>query len=592
MANPVAAGLRDLLQPARLSRAGRVERIVAAGRVSLAAFSLAAIWLDPASPARYADATYTLLFVYLVFSVLVLGLVWIAHSVSRRWILANHVVDLATFTVLLSVTEGPASPFFTYFVFAVLAGTLRWQWRGALWTALPAIVAFVAIGAYMSLVLGDPAFELNRFIIRSVYLAVIATLMGYAGFYQELVEGDLARVAAWPRHVSDELESLLAETLREAATILRAPLAAIAFEEPEEPAPRVAWWTAGRFHMERIPSGAHGELVAPELHGRSFLCADLDTEPNRVIVGSPARHDEWLGVAVSPVLRETLAMQSVMSWPLEGETFEARLFAADKLTLMADDLAFGGIVATLVVSRIDHTYLRERLRRASAVEERYRLGADLHDGLLQSLTAIALQLSALSDSLPAGTEPVQQRLRELQAALEAEQRELRMFITELRPGAAAATFDLRSRLADLCTRVERVWPVRVTLRFEGDPGAAGLAIDLYRLMHEALVNAARHSGATGIDAVLRCDRGIANARIADNGRGFPFVGTRTLAALIADDQGPVTLRERVRRLEGDLLIESTPSGSTLTITIPLRTRAPRAAVAARSIPQTGAEGRE
>jgi signal transduction histidine kinase len=115
-----------------------------------------------------------------------------------------------------------------------------------------------------------------------------------------------------------------------------------------------------------------------------------------------------------------------------------------------------------------------------------------------------------------------------------------------------------------------VWPVRVRLTLDGAFSSdSALALNIYRVIHEALINAARHSGASIVDVVLTCAGASVVARIADDGRGFPFVGTRSLAELDATHQGPVTLRERIGRLDGDLVIDSTPTGSTLHIIIPL-----------------------
>jgi signal transduction histidine kinase len=57
--------------------------------------------------------------------------------------------------------------------------------------------------------------------------------------------------------------------------------------------------------------------------------------------------------------------------------------------------------------------------------------------------------------------------------------------------------------------------------------------------------------------------------VADDGCGFPFHGRYDLAALIAHELGPVSLRERVDSLHGDLVLTSRPSGSRLEVTLPL-----------------------
>ena len=57
--------------------------------------------------------------------------------------------------------------------------------------------------------------------------------------------------------------------------------------------------------------------------------------------------------------------------------------------------------------------------------------------------------------------------------------------------------------------------------------------------------------------------------MADDGRGFPFQGTYDLAALNGMNDGPLTLKERVAELGGDLRLTSADTGTELVITLPL-----------------------
>ena len=90
-------------------------------------------------------------------------------------------------------------------------------------------------------------------------------------------------------------------------------------------------------------------------------------------------------------------------------------------------------------------------------------------------------------------------------------------------------------------------------------------------LHEALVNAARHGGASAARVnVEERDERLAIA-VADNGRGFPFRGRFDLAALNGMAAGPVSLKERVAALRGSLAIDSSASGARLDIALPLST---------------------
>src|SRR5690349_13715300 len=122
----------------------RAERLIAGGRIALAASALIAVWLDPTEPAKYAAIAYSLLVAYVFYSLLVALLVVRAPAPSNWLRLATHGFDLAFFSLFTYFTSGPAgSPFIAYFVFSMVAATLRWQWRGTLWTAVAALVAFL-----------------------------------------------------------------------------------------------------------------------------------------------------------------------------------------------------------------------------------------------------------------------------------------------------------------------------------------------------------------------------------------------------------------------------------------------------------------
>jgi two-component system, NarL family, sensor histidine kinase DegS len=99
------------------------------------------------------------------------------------------------------------------------------------------------------------------------------------------------------------------------------------------------------------------------------------------------------------------------------------------------------------------------------------------------------------------------------------------------------------------------------------PGA--LSQGLYLMIHEALINAARHSAASSMCVALSVQDTSVHLMVHDNVRGFPFHGHYDLAALTALSLGPWMLRERVASLGGDLTIDSTGAGACLSITVPL-----------------------
>jgi signal transduction histidine kinase len=552
----------------------RAERLIAGGRVVLAASSLFAVWFDPSEPAKYARIAYSLLVFYVIYSVAIAALVWRSDAPSNGQRLATHCFDLIFFSLFIYFTAGPASPFTAYFVFSLVCATLRWQWRGTLWTALASLAAFLGVGLYFTVVLGDPAFQIYSLIVRGVYLAVTAVLLGYLGAHEDQTRRDMARVAAWPQAEPQRIEPLVHQLLEHAAQALGASRTLLAWVEREEPWLYVASWEGSRLTWSRSSPEPFARLVAEPLQASSFLCPDAADAGCTVLYKSTAGLARWRGSPLDPELRERFDVHAVLSVPIEGESIEGRLFFTGKRSMTSDDLVLGEIVAGVLASRLDHFYLNQRLQGAVATEDRIRLARDLHDGVLQSLTGIGLRLAAVRGVLGEDPRAARDSLEVLQELIAREQRDLRFFIQELKPpplGAAGEGSSLAGSVAELVRRIELEWGLRAELRMQGleGPIPETLARDVYHVVREALVNAVRHGEASAVR--LQITRGLGDTLaiiVADNGRGFPFQGRYTHRELAEGHLGPRTLLERVTSLHGTLSIESSASGARLDIAIP------------------------
>ena len=152
---------------------------------------------------------------------------------------------------------------------------------------------------------------------------------------------------------------------------------------------------------------------------------------------------------------------------------------------------------------------------------------------------------------------------------------MRSIIRRLRPQPRDVPDTLHqpvvSQLQAFRRRIEDQW--RVALELKVTPSVeslpAELRAQLLLIVQEAVLNAARHASAASIRASLDAEGQTAIAHITDDGKGFPFSGSYDLASLTALEIGPLTLKERVEELHGGLQIESSPSGSSVRITIPL-----------------------
>ena len=137
--------------------------------------------------------------------------------------------------------------------------------------------------------------------------------------------------------------------------------------------------------------------------------------------------------------------------------------------------------------------------------------------------------------------------------------------------ASKADFSLVSRLEAVSEQIERQWGLRVELsvKLPEPPLPTELTHEIYYIVHEALVNAARHACASTVCAEIERQNDHVRITVADNGRGFPFRGRYALPALMSLQLGPVMLRDRVASLGGTLALDSTATGSCLVICLPL-----------------------
>jgi signal transduction histidine kinase len=559
----------------------RAECLIATGRVVLGAFTLLAIWLDPSEPAKYAKSAYSFPIAYLVYALLVALLVLRPGAPLGRMPLITHVLDLAVFSlfiyffsIFIFFTEGATSPFILYFVFLLLAATLRWQWRGTLWTALAALATFIGMGVYGAGVLRDPVSELPGLIIHGLYLGLVAVFLGVLGAHETRVRRELSMLAGWPRSVPREARPLVREVLEHAASILGSPRLLIAWQVGEEPWLNLALWPRGEIHWSREAPGTFLPLVAEPLADADFLCQNVRAEVPSVLHTSPAGVQRWRGLPLHTTLQAWFAISAVLSLRLRGETLKGRLLSLDRSRMTSDDLGLGEIVARLVTARMDHFYLLQGLQQAAVTDEHMRLARDLHDGLLQSLAGVALQLETVRRLLEEEPQAAMETLLEIQRLIATQQRDLRFLIHGLKRATIAspeAEPRLGARLDELAKRIERDWGLRVELKKEHlEAGISkGLADEIYHIASEALVNAARHANASVVGVEVGMQDNQVRIVVADNGTGFPFRGQYDHAALTDMKLGPVMLKERIASVGGSLSINSTDFGARLEITLPL-----------------------
>jgi signal transduction histidine kinase len=363
----------------------------------------------------------------------------------------------------------------------------------------------------------------------------------------------------------------MGDSLREAAGVLQAKRVVILWEEEEEPWTYLAHWFDGELTLDRLPPGTYEPVVVAELETQDFFHNErLLRATSQFFQGDSLQ--QWHGTPAHADLIRDFGGGSFLSIRLESQRMMGRLFAFGLRELTHDDLVLGRIVAKLILANLDqHAYVQEAQHFASS-EERIRISRDLHDGVIQSLGGVGLQLEAVRALIPEDPAAARDKLQDIQRVVENDQRELRAILRELRPGEAAemgSTLDLR--LASLCQRFEYEWGAKIDLETRGLERLSGSAtMDVYRMINEALANSVRHGRATAIRVEIIAVEDSVQITIADNGRGFPFRGRYELPELESFGEGPRTLKERVGSLGGSLVIESGKDGATVAAAFKLK----------------------
>lgn len=206
---------------------------------------------------------------------------------------------------------------------------------------------------------------------------------------------------------------------------------------------------------------------------------------------------------------------------------------------------------------------RKRLEREIieiANREQQRIGSDLHDGLGQELTGIALMLRGLAGELQKQNSALKGDVDEVIGLVNNAIHSTQSLARGLSP-LDAAPGGLAEALQTLAARVSDRYGMRVLFKGEGAGASSRLgenaATHLYRIAQEALTNAVRHSLASEITLRLGATADGLQLSINDNGCGFEQRPANESQGL-----GLKIMRYRAQMLGGDLVLESTPRGGT------------------------------
>lgn len=293
----------------------------------------------------------------------------------------------------------------------------------------------------------------------------------------------------------------------------------------------------------RIGDGVVGKVAGLN---KALVVYNLDTDP-RILRPAIAKAG-FTNQAVIPLQGQRIVV-GVMTLSSKKE----RIYTTRELDFLTTIGMWTG-------TAIQNALLQQQTRHVAILEERERIGMDLHDGIIQSLYSIGLTLDYVKEILTEDPAESKTRLELAVSGINSAISDIRAYISDLRPRQMQENKSFMENLAGLITEFEKT--SHITARFDNQSEQPlGLnyqnAVTLFHICQEALSNASRHSEAERVEVHLREDDSMVFLEIQDNGKGFNLDRTDTNLG-----HGLSNMQRRARKAGGDIQIDSAPNQGT------------------------------
>jgi signal transduction histidine kinase len=547
------------------------DQRIAAMRLILAVAGLLIILIDPAEPDRFVIPTYTTLGLYVVYSLVLYGLAQRRRVLPPALVRGAHWGDVGWYTLLIALSTGTNSIFFFGFFFAILIASFRFGRGAGLQVTVASAILFTGVG--LATVPMVPVFELNRFLLRPVFLFVLGYMIASLGG----LEVDLKDRLAFLKEVS----ALYNPRFGVDRTIGRLMARLIGFYRPT----LCLWITTDPLADQDLlrradaadpENGARAIPLSPWLRA---ILLDLPPEAALVYHGSspfamgayrkPAyqAYDIRTGAPIAiaatmgAMVVATLDARSFITVPLRRhqETVgRLYLLAARRHAFHNTDVAFLLQLLEHVTPVIDNVRLVDQLASSAAEEERRKIARDLHDSVIQPYIGLQLGLAAVRRKVITDAD-ITADLDRLAALTNESIADLRAYIGGLRVSGERAGSLLPGvrRFAD---RFAAATGIHVQVDGTGDLRFSDrLSAEVFQMVAEGLSNVRRHTAAAQATVVLQRQGDRLQVRItnpADPDRPpLPFT--------------PRSLTDRAQTLGGQAHIEQQEQCTSVVIEIPL-----------------------
>ncbi len=300
------------------------------------------------------------------------------------------------------------------------------------------------------------------------------------------------------------------------------------------------------FHTKNVFRFGDGVVGKVAALNKALVVTNLETDPR--IMRSAIVEAGFRCQAVIP-LQATREVVGVMT--LSSKT--DRIYSIRELDLLT---AIGMWAGTAIIN----AQLQQQTKHIAVLEERERIGMDLHDGVIQSLYSLGLTLDYVKAILEEDSCESLEKLNLATDGINSTIVDIRTYISDLRPRQMQENLSFQENLEVLLQEFQNNSRIVAIIQDEID-GSLDLnyqnTLTLFRITQESLSNTARHSKAQNADIRLWEENSQIYLEIIDDGQGFNI--DKTEANL---GHGLANMQRRTRKAGGGIQIDSSPGNGT------------------------------
>jgi signal transduction histidine kinase len=413
-------------------------------------------------------------------------------------------------------------------------------------------------------------FELNETILRVAYLLLTGFLLGYLAEQEKQSRAELGTIADLTRQPRVDL-GLGGSVVAVAQALLRTfDAARVHFVVQDYETRQASLWRLDRSARDTVdpprvelPDDDQRTWLFPD-PGRAWCSGDhADTRLAARVIEPGAWRLRHVSVDLpAPIVDDVAFTRIIVANFGMRDQWRGRIYLFDPSPAAHTDesVHFLDALADYMTPALTNVVLLGRLRARATAEERARVARELHDGAIQSLLGIEMKVEGLRRRHGASSD-INADLENIQELLRREVLALRELMQALRPIPLDTGDQLPDVLASIVERFRRDTGVPARFVFTGGSVALrpATALEIVRVVQEALVNVRKHSRARNVLVRLSgAEHGCALV-IEDDGIGFDFEGRLTREELDQRRLGPSIIKERARIAGAQLVIDSSRS---------------------------------